>query len=185
MRIDQFTTPESDRLCDELGIEFITEVLTEARSKDDITIDIPGYRQTKSYTCGFVSGLMVTRHFYPKTPHTKFYELCQMHPEWGMSTKKLAAALRKSDIGVSFRQGLSFNEIADYISEGKPIITSIRRSKDIQHWIVIYGVNRKTKEIFIAGEKFWFSPDETVFRWSEISRQIPVRNDFLVCWKKI
>lgn len=184
MRIDQFTSPFSDQLCDQLGIEYITEVLTQPRNKDDICIDIPGYRQTKSYTCGFVSGLMVARTFYPKIPHTKFYELCRMHPEWGMSTKKLAAALRKSGVGVRIRQGLTFDEIAQFISEGQPIITSIRRNKEIQHWVVIYGVNKKLKEVFIAGEKFWFSPDETVFEWNELRHKIPAQNDFLVCWKK-
>jgi ABC-type bacteriocin/lantibiotic exporter with double-glycine peptidase domain len=184
MRIDQFTSDFSDNLCDLLGIEFVTEVLTEARSKDDIVLPVPGYRQTKSYTCGFVSGLMVARTFDPKVPHEKFYELCELHPEWGMSTKKLARALRQSGVGVRIRQGLHFDEIADYISAGQPIITSIKRHKDIQHWVVIYGVNKKLREVFIAGEKFWFSPAETVYKWNELRHKIPVQNDFLVCFRK-
>lgn len=184
MRIDHFTTAFSDDLCDKLGLEFIAEILTRARNSDDICIDVPGYRQLKSYSCGFVSGLMVLRTFYPNASHRKFYQLCDLNPEWGMSTKKVARALRKSGIGVRIRQGLSFDEIADFIEEGQPIITSVRRHKEIQHWIVIYGVNRKTREIFIAGEKFWFSLKPTVFEWKILRRQIPNKNDFLVCWKK-
>jgi hypothetical protein len=184
MRIDQFTTPYSDMLCEKLGIHFIAEHLTRARNKDDIVIDVPGYRQTKSYTCGFVSGLMVVRTFFPNASHKKFHDICEMHPEWGMSTRKVANALRKSGIGVRVRPGLTFHEIAEFIERGEPMMTAVKRHKDIQHWVVIYGVNRKRKELFIAGEKFWFSPAETVYKWNEIKKQIPKGTDFLVCWKK-
>lgn len=184
MNIDQFTTPLSDELCERLGIEFITEILTEARNEHDVCLDIPGYRQTKSYTCGFVSGLMVLRTFYPRASWKKFHASCQMHPEWGMSTRKVASALRKSGIGVRIRQGLKFHEIAAAIEKGHPVITSIKRRGDVQHWVVIYGVNRRAREVFIAGEKFWFSPKSTVFKWRELKKQIPHQIDFLLCWKK-
>lgn len=184
MNIDRFTGPLSDKIFHKLRLEYVREFLTRSRNPDDICIEIPGYRQTKSYTCGYVSGLMVLHAFDKKACGETFYEHCDAHHEWGMSTKKVATALRKSGIGVRIRQGLHFDEIADFISEGQPIITSIRRHKEIQHWVVIYGVNRKTKEVFIAGEKFWFSPAGTVFEWKKIRRQIPNRNDFLVCWQK-
>lgn len=182
MRIDQFTTPFSDQLCDKLGIEFISEFLTSARNKHDTVLDVPGYRQTKSYTCGFVSGLMVLRTFQPDASWETFHKKCQMHPEWGMSTRKVANALRKSGIQVRIRPGMKFDAIADAIESGAPVITSVKRYKDIQHWVVIYGVNRKRKELFIAGEKFWFSPASTVYPWSEIRPTIPSGADFLVCF---
>lgn len=180
MRIDQFTTDETDALCDEMGLEYIAEVLTLARNKDDVVLDVPGYRQLKSYSCGFVSGLMVLRYFNPDSSWETFYKKCDLNPEWGMSTRKVANALRRSGIRVRIRQGLSFDGIADAIESGEPIITSVKRFKDIQHWIVIYGVNRKTKEIFVAGEKFWFSMEPTVFNWKEFKKSIPYRNDFLL-----
>lgn len=184
MRIDQFTTPYSDMLCEKFGIEFINEILTEARNKDDVVLDIPGYRQTKSYTCGFVSGLMVLRTFQSNASWKKFYDTCEMHPDWGMSTRKVANALRKWGLKVGWRQGMNFGEIAEAIESGKPILTAVRRHGEVQHWVVLYGVNRKKKQVFIAGEKFWFSPASTVLHWNELKKQVPRGTDFLVCCEK-
>ncbi len=160
------------------------EFISRARNKDDIVIEIPGYRQTKSYTCGFVSGLMVLHSFNRKVSPKKFYSLCNVHEEWGMSTRKLATALRKMKISVSIKPGLKFDEILGYLSEGKPIITSIKRRDDIQHWVVIYGANKKTKEIFVAGDKFWFSPMKTHLKWNVFRRRVATGADFLICSPK-
>lgn len=160
------------------------EFLTRPRSEDDVCIEIPGYRQTKSYTCGYVSGMMVLHTFDPEACGEEFYTLCRAHDEWGMSTRKLATALRKKGIRVSIRKKFTLDEIADCIEAGMPIITSIKRVNEIQHWIVIYGVNRKTRELFVAGEKFWFSPAGTVFKWNEFRHRFPAGVDFLVCSSK-
>jgi hypothetical protein len=82
------------------------------------------------------------------------------------------------------RKDLKFQDIAEYINDGHPIITSIKRQGDIQHWIVIYGVNRKTKEVFVAGDKFWFSPASTIMKWNNFRHRIASGADFLICWKK-
>lgn len=184
MEIAHFTTPLTDKLCHKLGFEFVREFISRGWKKDDIVLKIPGYRQTKSYTCGFVSGLMVLHHFDRKQSAKKFYELCNPHFDWGMSTRKVASALRKSKIKVSIKKLMPFDELANLIEEGKPIITSIKRRDVIQHWVVIYGVNRKTKEVFVAGDKFWFSPATTRMEWKIFRRRIASGADFLVCSKK-
>lgn len=184
MEIARFTTPLSDKICSALGFEYVWELISKPRNENDIVIAIPGYRQTKSYTCGFVSGLMILHAYDPKANVKKFYELCDAHEEWGMSTRKVAKALRASGIGVMIRKELKFQDIADFIDAGHPIITSIKRRDEIQHWVVIYGVNKKTKEIFVAGDKFWFSPVSTIFKWNSFRHRIASGADFLVCWKK-
>ncbi|MES2528711.1 MAG: C39 family peptidase [Bdellovibrionota bacterium] len=184
MEIAHFTTPLSDKLCHALGFEFVREFISRARNKDDVVLNVPGYRQTKSYTCGFVSGLMVLHHFDRKQNAKKFYELCNPHFDWGMSTRKVASALRKKNIKVSIKKLMPFDELASLIEEGKPIITSIKRRDVIQHWVVIYGVNRKTKEVFVAGDKFWFSPVKTRMDWKSFRRRVASGADFLVCSKK-
>lgn len=184
MNIDRFTNSFTDRICDLLGFEYVREFLTGPRTDADVCIAIPGYRQTKSYTCGYVSGLMVLHAFDPKASAKDFLAQCQTHEEWGMSTRKVASALRQAGVGVRIRQGVNFSEIADYIKNGHPIITSIQRRGEIHHWVVIYGVNTKTKEIFIAGEKFWFSLAPTVMSWKDFRKSLVKGTDFLVCWKK-
>ncbi len=181
MEIAHFTTPLTDKLCSWLGFEFVPEFITRARSKEDLVLSIPGYRQTKSYTCGFVSGLMVLHYFDRTHSAKKFYESCNPHFEWGMSTRKVASALRKSKIKVSIKKSMPFHDLARLIEEGKPIITSIKRENVIQHWVVIYGVNRKTKEVFVAGDKFWFSPFKTSMDWKSFRRRIATGADYLIC----
>lgn len=184
MEISTFTNPFTDKLCTKMKLEYFREFLSRARSSDDTVLNIPGYRQTKSYTCGFVSGLMVLHYLQLKIPAQSFYSVCEAHDDWGMSTKKVATALRQFDVAVSIKKYLNFDEIASSIEEGKPIITSIKRHGQIQHWIVIYGVNRKTKEVFIAGDKFWFSVFKTIHKWNSFRHRLPTGVDFLICWKK-
>jgi hypothetical protein len=181
MEISPFTTDHMDEVFTRLKKDYVQELLSRATVEGDMVLDIPGYRQVKSFTCGFVSGFMVLEYFGIKTSSEKFYKLCRPHQEWGISTRKLSDALRKMKIKVVIRQKLSFDEIADAISEGKPIITSVKRRNDIQHWIVIYGVNRRTKEIFVAGDKFWFTPDATRYKWDPYRKKIATWADFLIC----
>jgi hypothetical protein len=183
MEIAPFTTPLTDKIWDKLGIEYMPEFLTRARNKDDIVLSVPGYRQTKSYTCGFVSGMMVLHYFRPESTVKDFYPMCEAHDDWGVSTRKLSMALRKTGIKVSLQKSLTFEDIASFITEGRPIITSIKRHGQIQHWIVIYGVNRKTKELFVAGDKFWLSVFKTVLKWNVFRHRLPKGVDFLICWK--
>lgn len=184
MEIAPFTTPLTDKIWDRLGIEYLTEFLTRARNSDDVVLSIPGYRQTKSYTCGFVSGMMVLHYFHPNATVKDFYPTCLAHDDWGVSTRKLSDALRGAGIKVSIQKSLSFDQIAKTIESGRPIITSIKRHGQIQHWVVIYGVNRKKKELFVAGDKFWLSLFKTVLQWNVFRHRLPRGVDFLICWEK-
>ncbi|MBT8493872.1 MAG: hypothetical protein KJO07_12540, partial [Deltaproteobacteria bacterium] len=48
--------------------------LPERRPADDgKTIPIPGYRQSRNYSCGFAATLMVARHFVPHTGALDLY----------------------------------------------------------------------------------------------------------------
>lgn len=184
MEISKFTTPFTDKLCTKWGIEYFPEFLSRARNPDDTVLALKGYRQTKSYTCGFVSGLMALQFFKPKANVKKFYQLCRLDDDWGASTRKVASALRKSGLQVSIRKSLTLEDIADCLEAGKPILTSIKRQGQIQHWVTIYGVNRKTKEVFVASDKFWFSLFKTITKWNVFRRRLPEGVDFLVCSSK-
>lgn len=179
--ISPFTTPEMDRIFDSLKKEYVQELLSRATLSDDVVVNISGYRQIKSYTCGFVSGVMILEGFGIKIDTGKFYKQCRPHQTWGISSRKLADALRKNEIKVVIRQKLSFDEIADALTKGSPIITTVKRRNDIQHWVVIYGVNKRTKEIFVAGDKFWFTPDKTRYKWLEYKKRFPTWADYLIC----
>jgi hypothetical protein len=179
--ISRFTTDHMDEVFTRLKKEYVQELLSRARKDGDIVLGIPGYRQIKSFTCGFVSGLMVLEGLGKKIDSAKFYKECRPHQTWGISTRKLSRALRKNGIRVKIRQKLKFEEVAEAISAGHPIITTVKRRNDIQHWIVIYGVNKNTREIFVAGDKFWFTPDSTRHKWDPYWKRFPTWADFLIC----
>lgn len=184
MEICFFTTPLTDKICHKIKLDYFPEFLTRTRHPDVLILNIPGYRQTKSYTCGYVSGLMVLRYFRTNSDVKTFYADCRAHDDWGISTRKVADALRKHEIGVSLKRHLTFNQIASEIEAGRPILTSIKRKGQIQHWVVIYGVNKRKKEVYIAGDKFWFSLFKTNHQWKSFRPRLPQDVDFLVCWNR-
>ena len=168
-----------------LKLDYIPEFLSRPRHPDVLVLNIPGYRQTKSFTCGFVSGLMVLRYFRADANAKTFYADCRAHDDWGISTRKVSNALRRQDVGVSLRRNLTFNQIASELEAGRPILTSIKRNGQIQHWVVIYGVNKRKKEVFMAGDKFWFSLFKTNHEWKSFRHRLPPDVDFLICRDKL
>ena len=76
---------------DATGIALVGDSLTHARDEDETTLDVPGYRQTHTYTCGFVAGLMVLHTFKPGSSIDRFFKRVDPDEEMGTSTTRLAA----------------------------------------------------------------------------------------------
>jgi Peptidase C39 family len=173
-----------DSLFEATGIELISQALDDP--SDDATetiLAIPGYRQTKSYTCGFAAGLMVLHTFRPKASITNFYYEVNPIEEWGTSTGKLVAALRKFRIGVKVKKKMTFDEIAEAIEDGTPIIACIDKGEE-QHWVVIYGYSVGPNRLFVAGNNIPGLPMGTDTPWSKFRKLIPSDTDWLICWGK-
>lgn len=173
-----------DILADKTGICVIRDRLIHPGSADVITLDIPGYRQVESYTCGFVAGLMVLHTFHPEARVDRFYKAVAPTRRWGASTRKVANALRRSGVGVSVRADLSFQKIAVAIDKGYPIITVIRTSDpDVHHWVVIYGYGKNPDRVFIAANGLpYFARRE--YPIGEYKKLALAKGFGLVCWGK-
>ncbi len=50
-----------------LGIEQYRTWTDFAADDDEVTLAIPGYRQTRSFTCGYVAALSVSGCFVPRS----------------------------------------------------------------------------------------------------------------------
>lgn len=152
--------------------------------EDALTLDLKGFRQLESYTCGAVAGLMVLLTFKPRASQKRFFKRANPDREYGTSNSRLVKALRQSGIGVSERDDLTFEDIADLINQGFPIIITVKtKDREVDHWVVIYGIARKPRAVFIAGEGFHLFRSRRT-PWAEFRRRWSPQGSGLVCWGK-
>ena len=175
-----------DSLVQRTGIRVITDRLPHPASNSVVTLDLQGYRQVETYTCGFVAGLMVLHVLRPEASAEEFYRTCKPDSDIGMGTSKLVRALRKSKIGVSERRDLEFSDIQNAIDSGYPIITSVTtRREQSDHWVVIYGYGVDPDRLFIAGNGIPHLGNSKKFRFDSFSSKFWSPEGFgLVCWGK-
>jgi hypothetical protein len=171
------------------GMRLFPDPLMHPGGEDVCTLDLPGYRQLESYTCGFVAGAMVLHTFRPGASLKKFFAHCSPDYEHGLDTKPLIRCLRANGIGVSQRHNLDFERIVSTIDQGYPIITLTKTPRsDEEHWVVIYGYGKKPNRVFVAGEGLPLINHLTGQKeipWSTFSRSKWAERGFgLVCWGK-
>lgn len=148
---------------------------------------MPSYCQTDWYSCGPIAAWSVLETFHPDADFATFYHDCRPLPTEGTSEGKLVKALRKHGIGISVRHDLTFEKIARAIESGFPIITGVGHDyEDGDHWVVIYGVSRKPKRVFVSNIVRWHFPfnSREDFTWKEWLKEWNPRGDGLVCWGK-
>lgn len=166
------------------GIWVLVDRLSHPNSDDVITLDVPGYRQANTFSCGVVAGLMVLHTFHPSRSKDRFYRRVDPCPKIGTDTAQLVRALRQSRIGVDVRYDLSWDRVYRNVSNGYPIITVVKTgNEDVEHWVVIYGVGKKPNRVFIAANGYpWIARRD--YRWKAFcSLWPPGEKGFgLVCW---
>jgi len=123
------------------------------------SLDIRGYTQLDTYSCGAVAGWTILRALYPKSSWKDFYAKCPPSPEDGLDDMPLLKALRSFGIGVGTKgDGLTFEAIKKAIGSGYPILTVLSRGRDLAHWVVIYGYSEtkkpKSQLVYVAGNNF-------------------------------
>jgi hypothetical protein len=149
------------------------------------TLNIRGYRQTDSYSCGFAAALTVVHAWFPHKSIGRFYKEVNPHPEDGTSQTKLVKVLRENHVAVSVHDDLDFDKIAAIIEDRHPIIVTVKRDGGDSHWVVIYGVGHSPRRVFIAGNTFphrWIG--RTEYPWGEFYRMWYGIGEGLICWPK-
>ena len=178
-----------DAFADRIDWRVIRDPLVHPKSDNVTTLDVVGYRQLESYTCGFAAGLIVLHTFHPKRSIKAFFDLVAANRQWGTQDGRLIKSLRASGVGVAERNDLTFAKICKIIDDGFPIITLVRsRERGVLHWVVLYGYGVKPNRVFIAGEGphligHWLGYKEAL--WSDFKRKKWSTSGFgLVCWGK-
>lgn len=143
-----------DQLADALEIKHLPDYLTHPDPEAGASLELSGYSQMHSYTCGAVAGWMVVKAIWPGRSAQKFYQTIAPDPELGTPTRTLVRALKQARVGVE-RTTPTFQHIVQAIDAGFPIIACIDRpGTDYSHWIVIYGYDRESKTVYLAGNRW-------------------------------
>ncbi len=171
------------------GCEVYGERLAGSDHPDAVVLDVPGLRQTRDYSCGYVAALMVVWTF--RRPRSRAGQTKSMTALWyrvepdtetGTSTTRMIAALRASGIGVSHRRNLDFEGIVGAITDGFPIIVVVKTARpDTEHWVVVYGANPTLRTVFVAGNELPLI-GKNEYRWAEFRRIWAEPGQGLVCW---
>lgn len=151
-------------------------------------LQMPSYCQTDWYSCGPMAAWSVLETFHPRADFATFYHDCKPLPTEGTSESKLVRALRRHGVGVALKHDLDFEKIAATIESGYPIITGVGCDEDGEgdHWVVIYGVSRDPKKVFVSNivrmHNPWNSREE--YTWKEWLSEWNPEGYGLVCWGK-
>jgi hypothetical protein len=176
--------PVIDWLSQRTGIRALPEPLPYSSNADEVTLDVPGYCQVDSFSCGAVAGYMILKTFKPKTDFDAFYRRVDPCPENGCGTIKLVKALRSSGIGAQIHARLTVANIRKSIDDGFPIITTIHNpTAESAHWVVIYGYGKRPARVFLATNGIPFFNRKVVSVETFRSIWKPKGNG-LICWGK-
>ena len=114
--------------------------------KSVFTLDVPGYRQSRNYSCGYAAVLMVLRYFEKTfTGQSIFDALGTARTGTGQSA--IVRVLRRAGVSANVRYDMGFDRIVRSVSAGKVLVSYL---VDEEHWVVLYGYGESPSRIYVA-----------------------------------
>jgi hypothetical protein len=77
-----------DWLTDWTGYAAIPVGLQQASRPREVTLDLPGYMQLNSYSCGAITAAMIVRYFRPRMSFSRIYAAVDPLPESGAGERQ-------------------------------------------------------------------------------------------------
>ena len=158
--------------------------LQRASGPGEFTLDLPGYRQIDSFSCGAVAAAMAAKFLRPRLSFQRVYDLVSPCSQTGAGMTRVIRALRSLEIRVSHHTNLGFPAICNVIRGGSPVLVCIKtREPQIIHWVTIYGFGRKPGVLFVAGQGMPFVGRQRI-AWKHFIRLWTPVGTGLVCRRK-
>ncbi len=110
------------------------------------TLNVPGYRQTRNYCCGFASALMVVHYFEAQVPAQELFDRLGTARD-GTRQNAIVRELRAAGLRVNVRYDVDFERIQHEIDRDKLLIGYLA---DAEHWVVIYGYGVNPRRVYVA-----------------------------------
>ena len=172
-----------DAVVQRTGYVAVRVPLQKAKRPREVTLDLTGYRQIDSYSCGGVAAAMAVKFLRPRMSFERIYDAVNPIQETGAGYVRVTRALRSLGVRVSWRKNLSFDDICSAIDAGSPVLVCIQTNDaETDHWVVAYGYGRRPDLLFIAGRGVHFLARNRVRR-REFRRLWCPPGEGLVCSK--
>lgn len=110
------------------------------------TLRLDGFRQTRGYTCGFATALMVMRYFGVQVPAMELFRRLSTGRD-GTRQSAIVRELRAGGLRANVRYDMDFPRICRSIERNKLVVGYLA---DIEHWLVIYGYGRDPERVYVA-----------------------------------
>ena len=173
-----------DWLTDWTGYAAIPVGLQQASHPHEVTLDLPGYMQLNSYSCGAITAAMIVRYFRPRMSFSRIYAAVDPLPESGAGAIKVLQALRSCGLRVAIHTHLRFRDLRSAIDRRRPVMVHIiNPGAEYGHWVAVYGYSLRPDRVFLAiNGRPWDKPFRITRRCFE--RMWAPPGNGLVCWKK-
>ncbi len=129
------------------------------------TLDVPGYRQTRGYSCGYAVALMACRYFSSPVKGQQLFEALGTGSQ-GTSQTALVKTLRKAELKVTVRYELEYRDYCAQLKKGRPVIGYLH---DAEHWVLLYGYGKSPKRIFVADPRPQFECENS---WRKLAPKL-------------
>ena len=126
--------------------------LQRATRAGEVSLDLTGYRQFDSFSCGAIAAAMAVKYLRPRMSFERIYAAVSPSRRSGAGSGRVACALRSLGVRVETRTDLAFDAICAAIDDGSPVLVCFTtRDPDTDHWVVLYGYGRRPDSLFVAG----------------------------------
>lgn len=152
-------------LSDLTGYAAVAVPLQKAKRQSEVTLDLTGYRQIDSFSCGGVAAAMAAKFLRLRMSFERIYTAVNPSRRTGSGTGRVARALRSLGVRVSSRKTLGFDDLCAAIDKGSPVLVCIKTCDvDTDHWVVLYGYGRRPDLLFVAGYGLPFLSENRIGR---------------------
>ena len=112
-----------------------------------VTVEsVRAYRQTRSYSCGFASVLMVLRSFGLAVEARELFESLGTGRS-GTRQNAILRELRRRGLSANARYDFDFDALRRSVDAQKLVVGYLN---DVEHWLVVYGYGVEPKRVFVA-----------------------------------
>lgn len=112
----------------------------------EVTVRVFGYRQTRSYSCGFATVLMILRTFGRAIEARTLFQSLGTGRS-GTRQRAIVRELRRAQISANVRYDVDFETLVRAFDAAKLVVGYLA---DVEHWLVLYGYGRRPDRLFVA-----------------------------------
>jgi hypothetical protein len=134
-----------------------------------VWLDIPGYCQVSTYTCGITSTWSIITALGYRVPLTEWFQRCHKagcNPDEGMDMDQIGKALKSLRLKVVTKRYQGRNQVSKLVGAGQPILFGQggEMFDDGDHWMYLYGYS--PRNVYVGNVVNPLCPIQSKEAWS-------------------